>query len=261
MTNGKLSVLLKQIIEECTAGLPGQIRWYTKFNQSVKVIDDTLSEVITAAFHNTICGGTAGGGWDHCDNGEAKNTSHVQSKFCGACDKKVSFFAEECPHCSHTKFKASKKQKNTKKNSPCDGRWSISAKSHFKWYSELNEYRLTLIEPVVDHHSCREFRVRYWVVSKDSQHLNAYAQAQLDSDKSNHINFQPLGVDFYLSLPVKKFDGILTVHENSTEFEFDFFDPDNTTPEQIPSQFAGKTTESVVGSKNFNKERGEWVRN
>ena len=253
-------LLVKQVIEGCTAGLPAQIKYYTQFNQSVKIIDDTLSEVISAAINNTICGGTGGSGWDNEDGGECKNSSHVQSKFC-TCGKKVSFFATECPHCGGTHFKAIKDQKNFNRTNPRDGRWGIGAKSHFKWYNQLNEYRLSLVEPLTDDPSCRQFRFRYWVISKDSKHLNDYAQAQLDSDKSNHINFQPLKVDFYFSKPVLKFDGILTVKDDKTEFNFDYFDLDNQTPEVIPTKYDGLTSEIVLESKNFNKERGEWVRN
>ena len=253
-------LLVKQVIEGCTAGLPAQIKYYTQFNQCVKIIDDVLSEVICAAMNDTICGGTGGSGWDNEDGGEGKNSSHVQSKFC-TCGKKVSFFSEKCPHCGGTHFKANKDQKNFDRTNRRDGRWGISAKSHFKWLGQLNEYRLTLVEPLTDDPSCREFRIRYWVIDKNSEHLNAYAQAQLDSDKSNHINFQPLKIDFYLSKPIKKFDGILTVHADRTEFNYTYFDLDNQTPEPIPTEYAGLTSQTVLESKKFNKERGEVGRN
>ena len=252
---------VKQVIEGCTACLPAQIKFFTIYNQPVKVIDDTLSEVICAMVNNTICGGTGGGGWDNADGGEDKNTSHVQSKFCGNCGKKVVFFAVECPHCQSKKFKASKNQTTFEKTNPRDGRWGINTKSHFKHFEILKEYRFTFIEPLRDDPSCRQFRFRYWVIAKDSKHLNSYAQAQRDSDKSNHINFQPLKVDFYLSGPVLKFDGVLTVNEGSTSFDFDYFDMDNQTPEKIPAKFAGSNSQFVLESKNFNKDRGEWVRN
>ena len=214
-----IKVFLKKLIEGCTAGLPAQIIYYTQFNQPVKIIDDILVEVISAAINNTICGGTGGSGWDNEDGGECKNTSLVQSKFC-TCGKKLSFFATKCLHCGGTHFKAFKGQKNFNRTNPRDGRWGIGAESHFKWLEEMKEYRLTLVEPETDKPSCRKFRIRYWTISKDSQHLNAYAKAQLDSDKSNQINFQPLKVDFYLSEPVLKFDGYLTVNENNTSFDF-----------------------------------------
>jgi hypothetical protein len=252
--------IIKEIIEGCTAGLPAQIKFYTKFNQPVKVIDDTLSEVIAAALNDTLCGGTGGGGWDQCDNGESKNSSHVQSKFCGGCGKKATFFAEECPHCGSTQFKASAAQKTCNRTNPRDGRWGISAKSHFKWFSELNEYRLSLVEPLTDDPTCREFRFTYWTISKDSKHLNNYAKAQLDSNKSNHVNFQPLKADFYLSEPVMKFSGVLTVGD-STEFEFDYFDLNNTTPVTIPAGYSHLTSEQLIEKKAFNKSRGVWERN
>ena len=58
-----------------------------------------------------------------------------------------------------------------------------------------------------------------------------------------------------------KFDGVLTVNEGSTSFDFDYFDMDNQTPEKIPAKFTGFDSQSVLESKNFNKDRGEWVRN
>jgi len=254
-------LFVKQVIEGCTAGLPAQIKYYTQFNQPVKIIDDTLSEVIGAIVNNTICCGTAGGGNDQLDGGESKNSSHAQSKFCAGCGKKVSFFAEQCPHCFGKSFKASKKQKNTKQTNPRDGRWGISAKSHFLYKEEMKEYRLSLVEPLIDDPKCRQFRFTYWTLDKNSEHLDRYAKAQLNSKKSNHINFQPYGVDFYLSLPVLKFTGVLTVHESSTEFDFEYFDLENTTPVEIPEKFANCVSEEVIANKNFNKERGEWVRN
>ena len=46
-----------------------------------------------------------------------------------------------------------------------------------------------------------------------------------------------------------------------TEFEFDFFDLNNTTPEAIPAEYASITSEQLIEKKAFNKERGEWERN
>jgi len=254
---------IKQLIEGCTAGLSAQIEWFTQYNQPVKIIDDALSEVITAATNDTLCGGTGGGGWDHKDNAEVKGTSHVQSRFCANCGKKVSFFATECPHCGCESFKANAKQKGTKVTNPRDGRWGISAMSHFKYKPELKEYRLTIVEPLTDDPSCREFRYTYFVVDKDSVHLNNYAKAQLESPKSDNINFQPYGVDFYLSLPVMKFTGVLTVYKDYTKFEFEFFDLNNTTPLDIPDRFVNITSKEVIAKKKrrLGKKRGEWRRN
>lgn len=250
MTNDEKKLLIKDVIEGCTAHLPKVIKYYTRINQPINIMDDTLSEVIHAYCHDTLCGGTSGGGWDHADNGEDKNSSHVQSYVCPDCNKKVVFFAQKCPYCGST----------NRGRIPHDGRWGISAKSHFQYFNELKEYRLQLIEPLSDEPSCRKFRIRYWVIPKESEHLNNYAKFQLESEKSNHINFQPLKKDFYLSGPILKYDGILEVQSDKTVFNFSFFDMDNKTPEPIPEEFATLKSLDVLKSKHFGKERGIWVR-
>ena len=107
---------VKQVIEGY-AGLPSQIKYYTKFNQPVKIIDDTLTEVIGAVVNNTLCGGgTGGGGWDAVDGGERRTLPmfNLSSMECG---KKVSFFAEHCSHCESTSFKI-QSVKNVKHTNP-----------------------------------------------------------------------------------------------------------------------------------------------
>ena len=52
-----------------------------------------------------------------------------------------------------------------------------------------------------------------------------------------------------------KFTGVLTVHDDCTEFDFDFFDLNNTTPVKIPEKFACADSKVVIESKNFGKER------
>lgn len=251
MTSPEKQIQIKNLIEDCTSHLPKALKWFTNVNQPIKIIDDTLSEVIHAYFHKTTCGGSAGAGWDHADNGEEKNTSHIQSYKCPGCGKKVVFFAEECPYCGCTE----------RGKIPHDGRWGISATTHFKYYKELKEYRLHFIEPITEEASCRQFRIRYWTLNKDSMHLNLYAKAQLKSKKSDHINFQPLKVDFWLSRPILKYDGVLTLHDDKTSVTFNYFDPHNQTQEEIPEEFRGLLSEDVIKSKKFGKERGECVRN
>jgi len=235
------------LIENCTSGLPYQIKYFTKYNQPTKIFSDDLTEVVHACMHDTRCGGSGGSGWDTVDNGESKSSSHVQSKKCGDCKAKVTFFLDACPECGSTNLS----------KSPRDGRWGISSSSHFKYYSQLKEYRLILVEPTTDLHTCRKFRVRYWIIDKDSEHLNAYARGQYDSEKSNHINFQPLKVDFYLSKPVLIFDGFLTVKSNKTVMEFDYFDLNNKACVEIPAKFKTKTSKKIIEGKNFGKERGD----
>ena len=253
-----LQTTIKELIEQTTSNLPGLIKWYTRYNQPVKIIDDTLSEVIGAIMNETLCCGTGGSGWDNNDGGECKNSSHVQSKFCAGCGEKVTYFTGTCPCCKiSSEFKGNLSQKNTTKSNPRDGRWGISAKSHIEYKDQLKEYRLTLVEPTEDKPTCRSFRLRYWVIGTDSEHLNHYADAQFKSQKSNHINFQPLKADFYLSKPILKFDGTLDVLEDRTEFTFQQWKPENTIPEPIPKKYEGIDSLEYIQSKKLGKNRGK----
>lgn len=251
MTSQKAAEI-KDLIETLTANLPGAIEASAKYNQSIEIISSPFSEMISAACYDTKCAGTGGGGWDHLDHGEDKCTSRVQSRKCESCGKKVSFFVTSCPHCDSTSLS----------EIPKDSRWGINSKSHFEYQDKLKEYRLLLIEPMQDDPSCRAFRLRHWVIDPKSKHLTEYARAQCEkSSKSNHINFQPLKQDFYLSAPVLRFDAILDATGQKTQLKWNFFDLENNTPEEIPDKYKGKTTKQILASKKFGKERGQWNRN
>jgi len=251
MNKAKLSI--KHAIEMMTRNHGELIDLYKEVNQPINIITDDQAEIIHALAHDTRCAGSGGSGWDQVDHGESKSTSHVQSRECKDCSVrvKVMFFLGECPECgSH----------NLKKN-PRDGRWGINAKTHFEHREELKEYRLLLIEPVEDIPSCREFRIRYWALDKNSEHLNSYALGQRDSsNKSDHINFQPLKKDFYLSRPALRFDGVLKIGNGKSEMNFTFFDVNNETAITMPPEFANLKSEEVIAEKKFNKERGIVVR-
>ena len=248
---------VKEVIEKCTSNLYNLIKYHTKYNQPIEIINDSLSEMIGAAMNNTICCGTAGSGMDNLDGGEVKNSNHTQSKYCASCIKKVTFFAKECPQCGATKFKAHVNQKNTIKTNPRDGRWCVDAKSHFENFGGLNEYRLILTEPTIDEPACRSFQVGYWSLDKNSEHFNLYAKAQYESKKSNTINFMPLRQDFYMSKPVLKFRGILTAHPSTSEIVFEYFNINNTNPEPVPEKYKNCNSKTRVENKLFGKKRGK----
>ena len=247
----------KKFIEKHTIGYALNLEDYIKYNQHVPIISSELSEMIGAYLNNTLCCGTGVSGWDNLDGGECKHSEHIQSKFCGNCENKVIFFRNKCNYCDSEMFKANKGQKTFKKTNPRDGRWGIDAGSHIKNLQQLKEYRLSLLEPIKDVPDCREFRYRYWVMDKNSEHLNNYAKAQKESNKSDHINFQPLKEDFYLSKPIKKIDGKLIIHKDRVEFITNNFDLTNTVSEEIPEKFKNSSSESKIESKKFGKERGE----
>ena len=238
---------IKFLIESCTSHLPNQIEIFTRLNQPVKIIPDDLCEVIHAELHDTTCSATGGSGWDTVDKGESKCSSWVQSKQCSKCKTKNVFFQKQCVKCGSKSFNSI----------PRDGRWGISSSSHFKYYDTLREYRLMLVEPLTDSPSCRKFRIRNWIIDKDSEHLNNYASAQLASKKSNHINFQPLKVDFYLSKPKLVFELTLEVLKTKTKVKFKEFNLDNKEPEKIPDIFKDKKSADVISKKAFGKKRGD----
>ena len=239
-----LSKNVKMVIEGYTSSLPFKIALAASTNQAVDILNDNDAESLLSIAHRTFCCGSGGSGWDHADHGEVKNTSYVQSWNC-SCGQKVSFFKNECPFCNNKK----------RGEAPKDARWGINAKSHYHYYDKLSDYRLQLIEPLEYDANCREFRFRHWIVEKDSEYLNLYAKKQLES-KSKGINFQPLKQDFYFSLPILKYDGVLKVLESKTEFEFTFFDMDNDVPENIPVKYLRKNPKDVIESKNMGKNRG-----
>jgi len=250
MNKAKLSI--KHAIEMMTRNHGELIDLHKKTNKPIEIITDGQAEIIHALVHDTRCAGSAGSGWDQVDCGESKSTSHVQARKCKDCPAKVMFFLKECAECG---------SQNLKKN-PRDGRWGISAKKHFQYLEELKEYRLILVEPVEDAPSCRDFRIRYWALNKNSEHLNNYALGQRDSsNKSDLINFQPLKRDFYLSRPALRFDGVLKIGNVKSEMNFTFFDANNETAITMPPDFANLKSEEVIAEKKFNKERGIVVRN
>ena len=238
---------VKDAIESITRNLGEKINLFTKYNKPVNIIDDKDCEVICAIAHNTMCTGTAGSGWDNDDGGECKHALHAQARKCERCERKSTFFLEKCPNCPI----------DTLSPNPRDSRWSISTTAHLKHINDLKEYRLMLTEPIDDAHTCRQFHMRLWTVAKDSEHLTKYIEGQEKYGRKKSINFQPLKEDFYVSKPVLKFSGILTVSDTRTEFTYESFNMGNTEAERIPEEFRGKTSDEMISGKNFGKPRGE----
>ena len=78
--------------------------------------------------NDTICGGTGGSGWDNEDGGEGKETHlRIPIKILAPVVT-VSFFADVCPHCGGTHFKAIRGHVASDQTNPRDGRWGIGAK-------------------------------------------------------------------------------------------------------------------------------------
>ena len=75
------------------------------------------------------------------------------------------------------------------------------------------------------------------------------------------MNFQPLSADFYFSEPILILEGLLVLSKDYSNFEVLYFNPDNTTVEQIPIKFQHINQLNHLEEKSFGKDRGVTKRN
>ncbi len=156
------------------------------------------------------------------------------------------FFLKECADCGSTDLS----------KYPKDSRFGIASESHLKYIDEIKGYRLTLLEPETFDPDCRTFILRSWFIETKNEYLTTYATAQYNSEKSNHINFMPLGQDFYRSSPCLHMSATISLDGVT----IDYFDTNNTTPEIVPEKYNKKSIEEIMEKKNFGKERGDTSR-
>lgn len=233
---------VKELLEHKLGNISKDIEMHKKYNASFDPLGDSFTEMLHAAMYGTRCTGSAGSGWDTLDKGESKFSNRLQSRKCKDCGSKVMFFLNECADCGSSDLD----------NYPKDSRWGISSKAHLEYIEELNGYRVTLLEPENFAPDCRKFILRSWVIYAKNEYLTTYAINQYNSEKSNQINFMPLGQDFYRSSPCLH----LKVTITEDDVVIDYFDPTNTTPEIVPQKFNIKTMEQIMEGKTFGKPRG-----
>ena len=238
---------LKELLETPLGGdVEKSIEVHKKYNNVWNPFDDGFTEMLHACMYDTKCTGSAGLGWDNLDKGESKYSSRVQSRNCKNCGSKVMFFINTCQTCGSKDLK-----------SPKDSRWGISSEAHLKYYDSLKGYRLALLEPIEDDANCREFVLRSWFIETKNPYLTSYAKTQFDSVKSNHINFMPLGRDFYYSSPCLHLKAYITYDG----VDIEYFNIENKTPEEIPKKFlTDMTINEIMSAKKMGKERGTVVR-
>jgi len=237
---------VKELLEYQLDNLKVGLNFHMKYNQPFDPLGDSFTEMLHAAMYGSLCTGSAGSGWDTQDKGESKFSNRLQSRKCKSCGAKVMFFLDNCADCGSSKLK----------KYPQDSRWGVSAKAHLEYIDELKGYRLTLLEPETYDSSCRTFVLRSWFIETKNEYLTAYATAQYESEKSNGINFMPLGQDFYRSSPCLHLQATITFDGVT----IDYFDINNTTPETVPAQFNRKSVDEIMGSKAFGKNRGNTSR-
>ena len=237
---------VKELLEHQLGNISKDIEIHKKYNASFDPLGDSFSEMLHAAIYGTRCTGSAGSGWDTLDKGESKFSNRLQSRKCKDCGSKVTFFLDECADCGSSNLTSY----------PKDSRWGISSKSHLDYIEELNGYRVTLLEPESFDPDCRKFVLRSWVIDAKNEYLTKYATCQYNSKKSNHINFMPLGQDFYRSSPCLHLKATIT----EDGVKINYFNIDNTTPEIVPEKFNKKSTEEIMEGKTFGKNRGNTSR-
>ena len=237
---------VKELLEHQLGNISKDIEIHKKYNASFDPLGDSFTEMLHAAMYGTRCTGSAGSGWDTLDKGESKYSNRLQSRKCESCGSKVMFFLEECADCGSSNLSSY----------PKDSRWGISSKSHLNYIEELNGYRVTLLEPESFDPDCRKFVLRSWVIDAKNEYLTKYATCQYNSKKSNHINFMPLGQDFYRSSPCLHLRAIIT----EDNIVIDYFDTSNMTPEIVPEKFNKKSMVEIMEGKTFGKERGNTSR-
>jgi hypothetical protein len=236
---------VKSLIEFTFRDLQEGIEYHKACNQPYDPFGDSRTEMLHSVMYDSRCSGTAGLGWDTVDKGESKFSNRLQSRKCNDCGAKAMFFLDECPDpdCRSTDFR----------KYPKDSRFGISSKAHYTYFDKLKGYRLTLLEPECYDPSCRTFLLRSWFIETKNEYLTAYAKAQYESQKSNHINFMPLGRDFYRSSPCLH----LRARISPVGVEIEYFDTENTTPEPVSEKHSKGTTQEIMEGKSFGKNRGK----
>ena len=233
---------VKELLKYRLGNISKDIELHKKYNASLDPLGDSFTEMLHAVMYGTRCTGSAGSGWDTLDKGESKFSNRLQSRECKSCGSKVMFFLDECADCGSSNLA----------KYPKDSRWGISSKSHLNYIEKLNSYRVALLEPESFDPDCRKFILRSWVIDPKNEYLTAYATHQYNSEKSNHINFQPLKQDFFRSSPCLHLKATITVDDVT----IDYFDLTNTTPEIVPEKYNKKSIIEIMEGKTFGKERG-----
>ncbi len=235
---------VKALLEHQIGDVESGISLHMKYNNPWDPLGDSFTEMLHACMYDTKCTGSAGLGWDTRDKGESKYSNRVQARKCLSCGAKVMFFLKECADCGSSYLL----------KYPKDSRWGVSSDAHLTYLEDLKGYRLTLLEPKEYDPDCREFILRSWFIETKDEYLTAYAEAQFASPKSNHINFLPLGRDFYRSSPCLH----LEAHISVDGIEIKYFNPENTEPEAVPHKFAtSQSIYEIMDRKSFGKERGD----
>jgi len=142
---------------------------------------------------------------------EVKTCCHIQSKTCNSCKKKTPYYQEKCSFCKNDTF-----------TKTFDSRFSINAKSHFKYKSLLSEYMLFYVKEV-DY----TIIILGFIIKSDNVYFNNYLKNQLDNSESNSCNLIPFSYDFYSCGPIKILELVYDLSGNLLSEYIDIFNNNN----------------------------------
>ena len=219
VNNEHILIELEDVLETFVSGYIDRLPVYTKYNASISCFSSGDIEVLSALIYETLCTGSAGLGYDAQDNSEAKYCNIVQSKKCKVCEEKALFHTESCT-CGCRTFKY-----------PSDSRWGIVAKTAIKYITGISEYRMFLLEPKINHGSCKIYKLSHWVFDSYNKNFQVFAEWQHEA-KGDNMNFLPYSTDFYYVSPVLRYQCEINIETG--EVKTLYFDLENNESVKIP---------------------------
>jgi len=163
-----------------------EVSMCVEFNQPFSAATQMFTERVMSSIFGFTLDPKKGYAFDTSSNDELKSCNYLQPKKCSSCGESNNFFSVTCNACGHDKFGSVKG----------DSRWNIDSDSHFKHFNDLNKYLLTLVDYVDG-----KILMKAWIVKKENPHFNRILRNQLDSAKSDGLNFLPYSHDFFMSDP------------------------------------------------------------
>lgn len=176
MTNLEIINCFKSEIKACIS-----------FNQPFSSATQNLSERLCSNIFGFRINAKKGYSFDTSTNDELKSCTYLQPKSCNDCGESNHYFSQEC-FCGSTDLTVSKS----------DSRWSIDSDSHFKHFTDLNRYIVTLTR-----YENSKIIFEGWIIDKTDEHFNFILKNQYNSSKSDGLNFLPFSHDFFRSNPVQ----------------------------------------------------------
>lgn len=194
---------IEEYIETSFLTIKNAIPYSEKYNTGITFDTGTFGEVLTCIIFDCYGSGTQGGASFDTSRGDEVKTLFFasQAKECNKCGFKCSFFMKSCVKCESSDFTYKK-----------DTRAGIDSKTHFRYYSELNNYVIYAIEPESYHFDCRKFTIKGYLIKKDNKFFNEMLQIQKEYS-AGHKNLLITSIEFDMSCPSLFLKASVTIEE------------------------------------------------